>query len=185
MLLSESRSNLAADREELKAKQMQKHDVDVAYIDFMKLCCERVKWIMFQDMCALIVVRNAVLETSTVCPGTTIVDCDVDFWVGKKCSVACDDTCPDIPDPTEVYECGGWQEIYRKIVVLPPDECGLRCPALSRTKKCNQKKCEVDCVMSEWSGWSKCTADCEGGVRSRTRALVTGRRWARIRRSRG
>ena len=172
MLLSEARSNLAADREEVKAKNMQKHDVDVAYLSFMKACCERVKWIMFQDMCALIVVRNAVLETSTVCPGTSIVDCDVDFWVGNKCSVRCDDACPEIPDPTEVYECGGWQQINRKIVVSP-DECGLRCPALSREKKCNQAKCAVDCILSEWSGWSKCTADCEGGVKSRTRALLT------------
>merc|ERR1719502_2500844 len=172
MTLSEARSNLAADREEVKAKEQQKLDLEKAYLDFMKKCCERVKWIMFQDMCALIIVRNAVLETSTVCPGTEIVDCDVDNWVGAKCSVDCDDNCPAVPDPTEVYECGGWQVINRKIVVDPPDECGLRCPALTRTKKCNQKKCPVDCVMSEWSGWSKCTADCEGGVRSRTRSLV-------------
>jgi len=172
MMLAEARSNLAADREEVKAKEMQKLDVDKAYLDFMKLCCERVKWIMFQDMCALIVVRNAVMETSTVCPGQEIVDCDVDNWVGKKCSVECDDACPAVPSAAEVYECGGWQEIYRKIVVDPPDECGLRCPALTRTKKCNQKKCAVDCEMSEWSGWSKCTADCEGGVRGRTRSLI-------------
>jgi len=172
MMLSESRSNLAADREEVKAKEQQKMDLEKAYLAFMKLCCERVKWIMFQDMCALIVVRNAVLESSSDCPGQEIVDCDVDNWVGKKCTVECDDSCPAVPDPTEVYECGGWQEIYRKIVVDPPDECGLRCPALTRTKKCNQKKCPVDCVMSEWSGWSKCTADCEGGVRSQTRSLV-------------
>merc|ERR1740138_1280712 len=172
MMLSEARSNLAADREEVKAKEMQKQDVDKAYLAFMKLCCERVKWIMFQDMCALIVVRNAVLESSSDCPGQEIVDCEVDNWVGKKCTVECDDSCPAVPDPTEVYECGGWQDIYRKIVVAPPDECGLRCPDLTRTKKCNQIKCPVDCVMSEWSGWSKCTADCEGGVRSHTRSLL-------------
>merc|ERR1719198_1330000 len=172
MTLSEARSNLAADREEVKSKEQQKMDLEKAYIDFMKKCCERVKWIMFQDMCALIVVRNAVLESSTTCPGQEIVDCDVDNWVGKKCTVECDDSCPAVPDPTEVYECGGWQEIYRKVVVSPPNDCGLRCPELTRTKKCNQKKCPVDCVMSEWSGWSKCTAECEGGVRSRTRSLV-------------
>jgi hypothetical protein len=172
MMLSEARSNLAADREEVKAKEQQKQDLEKAYIAFMKKCCERVKWIMFQDMCALIVVRNAVMESSSTCPGLEIVDCDVDNWVGKKCTVECDDSCPAVPDPTEVYTCGGWQEIYRKVVVDPPDECGLRCPALSRTMKCNQKKCPVDCEMSEWSGWSKCTADCEGGVRSKTRSLL-------------
>jgi hypothetical protein len=172
MMLSESRSNLAADREEVKAKEMQKLNVDKAYIEFMKKCCERVKWIMFQDMCALIVVRNAVLEDSNTCPGESIVDCEVDNWVGRKCTVPCDDSCPAVPDASEVYECGGWQEIYRKVVVAPPDDCGLRCPDLTRTKKCNQIKCPVDCVMSEWSGWSKCTADCEGGVRSKTRSLM-------------
>merc|ERR1719230_712439 len=160
MMLSEARSNLAADREEVKAKEQQKEEVDKNYIEFMKKCCERVKWIMFQDMCALIVVRNAVLESSTTCPGMEIVDCDVDNWVGQKCTVDCDDSCPAVPDPTEVYTCGGWQVVNRKVVVDPPDECGLRCPDLSRTKKCNQKKCPVDCEMSEWSGWSKCTADC-------------------------
>ena len=90
MMLSEARSNLAADREEVKAKEQQKQDVDKAYLAFMKLCCERVKWIMFQDMCALIVVRNAVLATSTDCPGESIVDCEVDNWVGKQCTVNCD-----------------------------------------------------------------------------------------------
>jgi len=173
MMLSESRSNLAADREEKKSKEAQKKDVDQSFKRFMSKCCERVKWIMFQDMCALIVVRNAVLETSADCPGNAIVDCDVDNWVGQKCTVGCDDTCPDRPDASEVYQCGGWQEIKRAVVVSPPDVCGLRCPALSRTKKCNQKRCPVDCVMSEWSGWSKCTADCEGGVRSHTRSLLT------------
>jgi len=172
MMLSEARSNLAADREEVKAKQQQKEELDRVYIEEMKKCCERVKWIMFQDMCALIVVRNAVLATSTECPGTQIVDCDVDNWVAKQCTVECDDSCPEIPDASQVYECGGWQDVYRKVVVSPPDECGLRCPALGRTKRCNQNKCGVDCVMSEWSGWSKCTADCEGGVRSKTRSLM-------------
>merc|ERR1719223_689891 len=172
MMLSEARSNLAADREEVKNKQQQKEELERVYIDEMKKCCERIKWIMFQDMCALVVVRNAVLETSTECPGNQIVDCDVDNWVGQKCTVDCDDSCPEIPDATEVYECGGWQDIYRKVVVSPPDECGLRCPMLSHTKKCNQKKCPVNCEMSEWSGWSKCTADCEGGVRSHTRSLM-------------
>jgi len=172
MMLSEARSNLAADREEVKAKEQQKEEVDKNYIEFMKKCCERVKWIMFQDMCALIVVRNAVLESSSACPGESIVDCEVDNWVGQKCTVECDDDCPAVPDATEVYTCGGWQTVNRKVVVQPPDECGLRCPDLSRTKKCNQRKCPVDCEMSEWSGWSKCTADCEGGVRSRTRSLM-------------
>ena len=105
--------------------------------------------------------------------GQEVVDCDVDNLVGKKCTVDCDDACTAVPDATEVYESGGWQEIHRKIVVDPPNACGPRCVALSRTKKCNQKRCPVDRVMSEWCGWSRCTAHCEGGARSHTRSSIS------------
>jgi len=171
-MLAETRSNLAADRAEMMEKNMQKADVEKSFLRFMRKCCDRVKWIMFQDMCALIVVRNAVLEGSTECPGASIVDCDVANWVDGKCSVECDDSCPDRPDPSQVYECGGWQKLRRSVVVGPPDVCGLRCPAQERDSKCNQKRCPVDCGMSEWSGFSKCTAECEGGVRTQTRQVL-------------
>ena len=82
---------------------------------------------------AIIVVRNALLETSTVCPSASIDDCDFDAWIPSEFSVSCDDACPDPLDP---YACGGWQQITRKVVV-PPDSCGLRCPDLARFKKCN------------------------------------------------
>lgn len=169
MQLSEARSNMAADRSEKKEKEGQKEELDKDYYAFMKACKKRITWIMYQDMCAIIVVRNAVLETSTVCPSASIDDCDVDAWIPSECSVSCDDACPDPLDP---YACGGWQQITRKVVV-PPDSCGLRCPDLARFKKCNQIKCPVNCDMSEWSGWSKCTADCEGGVQGHTRSILT------------
>merc|ERR1719265_2743346 len=81
MQLSEARSNMAADREEKKEKEGQKEDLDKDYYAFMKACKKRITWIMYQDMCAIIVVRNAVLETSTVCPSASIDDCDVDAWI--------------------------------------------------------------------------------------------------------
>ena len=62
--------------------------------------CERVKLIMLQDMCALIVVRDDVMESSAGCPGAEIIDCNVDFWVVKQCTLACDAACPNVPDPT-------------------------------------------------------------------------------------
>lgn len=160
---------MAGDRSEKKEKEEQKEELETAYNSFMHECKKRITWIMYQDMCAIIVVRNAVLETSTVCPSASIDDCDVDAFIPSQCSVSCDDACPDPRDP---YACGGWQQITRKVVV-PPDSCGLACPDLSRYKKCNQVKCPVNCEMSQWSGWSKCTADCEGGVQGHTRSILT------------
>merc|ERR1719356_1717848 len=105
---------------------------------------------------------------STVSPPDKISDCDVGDWVAGECDMDCDDTCPQA-DP---YACGGWQTLSREIVVAP-NSYGLMCPALETRKKCNQFKCPVDCVLSEWSGFSKCTKDCEGGVQGKTRSLMT------------
>merc|ERR1719420_99308 len=87
--LAEARSNLAADREEMKEKNIQKVDLEKDYKEYMHACKVRIEWIMYQDMCALIVVRNAVMTTSTVCPGEQITDCELDDWVAHECSVSC------------------------------------------------------------------------------------------------
>jgi uncharacterized protein YegL len=167
--LAEATANLAADREEQKSKEEEKHTVDAEYEEYMGKCKIRIEWILFQDICAIIVVRNAVLIDSTVCPTADILDCDVTEWTPGTCTVSCDDSCPHEDDP---FSCGGWQQLTREIVVQP-NSCGLICPELTYQKKCNQIKCPVDCVMSEWSDYSKCTRDCEGGVQQRSRSILT------------
>jgi hypothetical protein len=166
-LLGEARANLAADNEELKNKYIQKEELDKQYIKFMAACKKRIDWIFYQDMCAIKIVRNAVLENSTVCPTATMQDCDVGPWVPEECSVSCDDSC----DAATPFKCGGWQEMKREIVVAN-DDCGIQCPRLSIFKRCGQYHCAINCDMSEWSGWSKCTAECGGGLQSHTRSIL-------------
>jgi hypothetical protein len=112
-------SNLASDNEELKQKYTQKEELDKQYVKFMASCKKRINWICLQDMCAIRIVRNAVMENSTECPTAKMTDCDVAGWVPEECSVSCDNDC----DPTKPYKCGGWMEMRREIVV-PNDECG-------------------------------------------------------------
>merc|ERR1719343_740826 len=148
-LLAEARSNMAADRTELKEKGRQKAKLDKQYYKYMRACKKRIEWIMYQDMCAIKVVRNAVLENSTVCPPAEIQDCDMDSWKKGKCSVPCDDKC----DSDQPFKCGGWMTMTRD-VIADEDECGIKCPAKSKQIRCGQFKCPVDCLMSQWSGYS-------------------------------
>merc|ERR1719236_384145 len=74
-----------------------------------------------------------------------------------------------VSPPEKIVDCD--------ITPYVPGECSVpcddECPELSRKRKCNQFKCPVDCVMSKWSGWSKCSKACEGGTKGRTRSILT------------
>jgi len=42
---------------------------------------------------------------------------------------------------------------------------------LAAMRSCNNKPCPVNCKLSAWSGWSKCSAQCGGGVSQRLREV--------------
>merc|ERR1719382_755244 len=165
--LAETISAINADTEEMNEKDDQKRDLQKEYdtemAKFHAACVE----LLFTRICGVRTVRNQIMWDSTVSPPSKMSDCDFTDWYPKDgicigiagTAIECDDTCPQ-PDP---YKCGGLETMVRDVVVAP-NEYGMECPQLERIKKCDQFKCPVDCVESEWSGWSKCSKDCEGGV---------------------
>ncbi|XP_069066851.1 SCO-spondin-like [Pleurodeles waltl] len=40
------------------------------------------------------------------------------------------------------------------------------------TQECNKQPCPVDCMLSEWSPWSECSATCGGGFSVRNRTVL-------------
>jgi len=167
MMLSEAVSNTNGYQSEAADKETRKVQLELEYKKKMHSCKTALSEILFTNICAVRKVRNEVLAESTVISVEDITDCDFSDWKPDDCSKDCDDECPKA-DP---YACGGWQKLKRDIIE-PANVHGVACPALVRKKKCNQFKCAVDCVMSVWSGFSKCTKECEGGVQGRNRAIV-------------
>ena len=51
---------------------------------------------------------------------------------------------------------------------------GVACPVLNHTAACESgAKCAVDCAVSSWSSWPKCSKSCgSGGVQSRVRNIT-------------
>eukprot|EP00419_Tripos_fusus_P054381 CAMPEP_0172812372 /NCGR_PEP_ID=MMETSP1075-20121228/10002_1 /TAXON_ID=2916 /ORGANISM="Ceratium fusus, Strain PA161109" /LENGTH=996 /DNA_ID=CAMNT_0013651925 /DNA_START=90 /DNA_END=3080 /DNA_ORIENTATION=+ len=167
--LAEAVSNMNAGLEQAKEKEEERRQVHSDHKHYMSTCRKSISDIVHGQICALTVLRSAILKDSTVSPPDKVIDCEVSDWESNECSKPCDDSCSSGSNP---HKCGGWQELTREPVV-EGNAFGLRCPPLKRRRRCNQKKCPVDCVMSEWSGFSKCTRQCEGGVQERSRNVLT------------
>jgi hypothetical protein len=50
---------------------------------------------------------------------------------------------------------------------------GGTCPELTEEVECKIKDCPVDCVMSEWTGWTGCTKTCGTGIQKKSRTQLT------------
>jgi hypothetical protein len=50
---------------------------------------------------------------------------------------------------------------------------GKPCGATSQSIACNGQSCEKDCELTEWTKWSWCSKDCDGGTRKRQKFVKT------------
>jgi hypothetical protein len=63
---------------------------------------------------------------------------------------------------------GGVQSRSRSMT--QPRLGGASCPVSQETRTCNSHKCPIDCAVSPFSPWSRCTKSCGGGSQLRARA---------------
>jgi len=157
-LLSSSQTKLAeATEKESKAgetgrqvaKENEQYDSDLKLQ--MKTCS--TNYINYEtDICALRKIRGDLFKKLQ--PGHTgfFQDCEVSPWTPETCSKKC---------------AGGDQKLTRGVLSHPSG--GAKCLPLSAERRCNRSPCPVNCVLAQWSGWSRCSSKCGGGLSQRVR----------------
>jgi len=119
----------------------------------MKTCSGN--YINFEtEMCALKKIRGELYKMKGGGHSAFFQDCEVAKWSPEECTKKCK---------------GGEQKLVRAVLTHPNG--GAKCLPLAAMRSCNNQPCPVDCRLQTWSGWSKCSAKCGGGVQQRLREV--------------
>merc|ERR1719183_3390561 len=124
----------------------------------MKTCSGN--YINFEtELCALKKIRGELYKMKGGGHSAFFQDCEVSKWDAEECTKVCKKT----------LEKAGTQKLTRS--VLTNRDGGAHCLPLAAERSYNNHPCPVDCQLHTWSGWSKCSADCGGGVQQRLREV--------------
>jgi len=119
----------------------------------MKTCSGN--YINFEtELCALKKIRGELYKMKGGGHSAFFVDCEVAKWSPEECTKKC---------------ATGEQKLVRSVLTHPNG--GAKCLPLAAMRSCNQSPCPVNCRLQTWSGWSKCSAKCGGGVQQRLREV--------------
>merc|ERR1719287_155623 len=131
------------------SKQNDQYNADL--VTQMKKCS--TNYITFEtELCALKKIRGELYKLKGGGHSAFFQDCEVSKWEPEECTKKC---------------AGGEQKLTRSVLV--PRKGGTECLPLVAMAGCNHQPCPVNCQLHAWSGWSKCSAKCGGGVTQRLR----------------
>jgi len=106
------------------------------------------------ELCGLRKIRGELYKMRGSGAPALFQDCKVGDWEPQECSKQCG---------------GGVQKLTRSVAAQP--QGGAKCLPLVEMKSCQDMPCPVDCQLESWDGWSKCSAECGGGVMQRLREV--------------
>ena len=72
---------------------------------------------------------------------------------------------------TCTHLCGGGKRTRTRTITAQADHGGKACTALSDVTECNTQVCPVDCIVTEWTKYTRCSRSCGGGEHKRMRSV--------------
>jgi hypothetical protein len=139
------------------AKENEQYNADL--VKQMKSCSKN--YVNFeQELCALKKIRGDVFKKFKKGHTGFFQDCELSKWSPEACTAKCSGR--STPN-------GGVQDLTRSLLSHP--DGGSACLPLKAKRKCGLSPCPVNCDLKMWSGWSKCSAECGGGVQQRVRDI--------------
>jgi len=166
--MNEAIADKAADVEEQQEKAYEEYLLQKEWLIVDKECRETIYEILYTDICGVLTVRGEVSKFSKKVPPNDIQDCEFGDLEPGPCSVSCDDRC----DPKDMSMCVGGVTTLTREIITKANEYGHACPKLTYQMRCSMFRCPVDCGMTMWSSFTKCTKECEIGSKMRTRSIV-------------
>jgi len=142
--------------EDARQTERQHTQLDTELKKQMKTCSGN--YINYEsELCALRTIRGDLYKKLKGGYSAFFQDCVVSKWDQEECSQKCGSE--------------GVMKLSRNVMTHPNK--GAKCLPLAAEKKCNLQPCPIDCRLESWNGWSKCSAQCGGGVQQRLRDVKT------------
>jgi len=85
------------------------------------------------------------------------IDCKLLDWQGWSACTA---------------KCGGGIMERARPIVVEPMHGGNPCGETSEAQSCSTQACDSDCELSDWTPWSGCSKECNGGTSNREKTIV-------------
>jgi hypothetical protein len=106
-------------------------------------------------VCDAPLVETVQCEGLPACP----VDCELTSWTTWT-------TC--------TKTCNGGKQTRTRDVITPANDSGAACGPQNDSQDCKTQPCPINCVKADtWKPWTACSVTCGGGIRTRTKDIVT------------
>jgi len=69
--------------------------------------------------------------------------------------------------------CGVGTHVRTRVTIQQPQYGGAECGPLEDKEICNEQPCPTDCVLSQWSPWTSCSATCGPGIITSSRTIIS------------